>query len=274
MKKKIFPKFLIYFILILGAIITLLPFIWMISTSLKPFNEVFDMPPKLIPSKIMWSNYLEVSDRIPMGRYFFNSVLVSVCITIGTLITSVLAAFAFSRIKFWGRDVIFSIFLGTMMIPGEVLIIPNYITLSKLGWINSYKALIIPWIVSVFSIFLLRQFFLGIPESLYYAAKMDGCSDIKFLWNIMIPMSKPALVTVALIKVIYSWNEFLWPLIVTDTPFMRTLPTGLAVFTSETGSYYNLLMAAATIIILPIIIIYFLLEKYIISGISKAGIKG
>ncbi|SFB00011.1 carbohydrate ABC transporter permease [Clostridium frigidicarnis] len=274
MIKDRFTKVFVYTVLVIGAIITIAPFLWMLSTSLKPFGEVFQMPPKLLPSKFMWNNYLEVQERIPIIRFFFNSFTITLGVTAGTLITTILAAFGFSRIKFWGRDVIFSIFIGTMIIPGEVILIPNYITISKLGWINTYKGLIIPWTISVFSVFLLRQFFLTVPEALYKAAKIDGCSDFKFLWKVMVPVSKPALITIALLKIINSWNEFLWPLIITNIPEMRTLPVALMTFTSEAGNDYHLLMAAATIIITPMIIIYFVLQKYIISGITKSGIKG
>lgn len=267
-------KLSIYIILVVGSIITLLPFAWMLSTSLKAANEVHIMPPKWIPSKVMWSNYTEIFSKVPLKQYFMNSVFVTLCTTVGTLVTSILAAFAFVKVKFWGRDIIFTILLATMMVPGEVLLIPNFVTLSKLGWINSYKALIIPWIVSVFAIFLLRQHFLGIPKELYYAAKIDGAKDWKYLWHVMVPLSKPALITIALLKVIYSWNSFLWPLIMTNSPSMRTLPIGLTAFSSEGGTDYHLLMAFAAMIIVPMIIIYFILQKYIIEGVSRSGIKG
>lgn len=274
MKKLKISKFFIYTILLLGCIITLLPFIWMLSTSLKSLNEVFIMPPEFIPKNPKFSNYKEVALQIPIARYFINSLIITIIVTIGTLISTILAAFAFSKLNFWGRDIIFSIMIGTMMIPGELMLIPNYITIAKLGWINTFKGLTIPWTISVFSVFLLRQFFLTIPNSLYYAAKLDGCSDLKYLWTIMVPISKPALLTIALLKIVNSWNEFLWPLIVTNIPTMRTLPVGIMNFTSEAGASYHLLMAATTIIILPILIIYFVLQKYIISGITKSGIKG
>lgn len=267
-------KFMTYVVIILGCIITLLPFIWMISTSLKPLSEVFKMPPEFIPRTVQFSNYLDVANQIPIGRYFFNSVIIASIVTIGTLITTILAAFAFSKMNFWGRDLIFSILIGTMMVPGELTLIPNYITIAKLGWINTYAGLTVPWTISVFSIFLLRQFFLTIPSSLYHAAKLDGCSDFRFLWRIMVPVAKPALITIALLKIVNSWNEFLWPLIVTNLPNMRTLPVGIMNFTSEAGGNYNLLMAASTIVIIPILIIYFFLQKYIISGMTKSGIKG
>lgn len=267
-------RFLGKVFILIGAVITLFPFIWMISTSLKTGQQVYEMPPRLIIRSPQFSNYLEVLKRVPFEKYFWNSVFVSIMVTLGTLVTSILSAFAFSRIKFYGRDIIFSIFLATMMVPGEVLVIPNYVTLAKLGWINTRLALIAPWMVSVFAVFLMRQYFLGIPESYYYSAKIDGCSDFNYLWRIMVPLAKPAILTIALLKVIYSWNEFLWPLLVTNTPEMRTLPVGLAVFSTEAGTLYHLLMAAAAMIILPILILYFGLSKHIINGAVKSGIKG
>ncbi|WP_040328117.1 carbohydrate ABC transporter permease [Clostridium ihumii] len=274
MKKIKISKIFVYIILIVGCIITLLPFVWMLSTSLKSLNEVFIMPPEFIPKNPKFSNYKEVATQIPIVRYFFNSVIITAIVTVGTLITTILAAFAFSKINFWGRYIIFSIMIGTMMVPGELMLIPNYITTARLGWINTFKGLTIPWTISVVSVFLLRQFFLTIPNSLYYAAKLDGCSDFKYLWTIMVPISKPALITIALLKIVNSWNEFLWPLIVTNIPTMRTLPVGIMNFTSEVGGKYHLLMAATTTVIVPIMIIYFVLQKYIISGITKSGIKG
>lgn len=274
MNKFRFSKLFTYLILALGCVITLLPFVWMLSTSLKSLNEVFIMPPEIIPKNPKFSNYKEVATQIPIVTYFINTLIITFIVTIGTLITTILASFGFSKIDFWGRDIIFSIMIGTMMIPGELMLIPNYITIVKLGWINTFKGLTVPWIISVFSVFLLRQFFLTIPNSLYYAAKLDGCSDFKYLWTIMVPISKPALLTIALLKIVNSWNEFLWPLIVTNIPTMRTLPVGIMNFTSEAGGNYHLLMAATTIVIVPILIIYFVLQKYVISGITKSGIKG
>jgi multiple sugar transport system permease protein len=246
----------------------------MVSTSLKASNEVLIMPPKWIPDKLMWENYKVALSSAPFKRYFINSVFVTTMITMGELITTILAAYAFSKIEFKGREILFSILLGTMMVPGEVLIIPNFVTLSQLGWIDTYKALIIPWCASVFAIFLLRQYFLGIPEELYKAAKIDGCCDFKFLWTIMVPLAKPAIITIALFKIINSWNAFMWPLIVTNSENMRTLPVALSAFSSEVGTEYHYLMAAAAMITLPMIIIYMILQKYIIEGVSKSGIKG
>ncbi|RSK27761.1 carbohydrate ABC transporter permease [Bacillus sp. HMF5848] len=267
-------KSFIYILLTIGGLLMLLPFIWMVSTSLKPANEVMLMPPQWIPSDVQWNNYAEAWAMAPFARYTFNSFLVTILSTIGELITTILAAYAFSRIQFYGKDVVFAVLLGTMMVPGEVLLIPNYVTLSNLGWIDRYEALIVPWLASIFAIFLLRQFFLGIPKELGYAAKIDGCSNFRYLWTIMVPLAKPALITIALLKAIGSWNAFLWPLIVTSSKEMRTLPVGLTQFSTEAGTIYELLMAASTMIILPMVILYLILQKYIIEGVARAGIKG
>ncbi|MEQ6376294.1 carbohydrate ABC transporter permease [Bacillaceae bacterium S4-13-58] len=274
MQKAALSKGFIYLILILGSALMLLPFIWMVSTSLKSAGEVMRMPPVWIPSDLKWENYAIAWEMAPFARYTLNSLIVTILSTIGELLTTILAAYAFSRIHFYGRDIVFAVLLGTMMVPGEVLLIPNFVTLSNLGWIDQYEALIVPWLASIFSIFLLRQYFLGIPQELSYAAKMDGCSNFRFLWTIMVPLAKPALITIALLKAIGSWNAFLWPLIVTQSKEMRTLPVGLTSFSTEAGTVYELLMAASTMIILPMIILYLILQKYIIEGVSKAGIKG
>lgn len=274
MPKQALSKGFIYLLLILGGVLMLLPFVWMISTSLKAANEVMVMPPKWIPSIFHWKNYAIAWATAPFARYTFNSLFVAVTSTLGELITAILAAYAFARISFFGRDVVFAVLLGTMMVPGEVLLIPNFVTLAKLGWIDHYPALIVPWTASIFAIFLLRQFFLAIPKELSYAAKVDGCSDFRFLWSVMVPLAKPALITIALLKAIGSWNAFLWPLIVTNSVHMRTLPVGLIQFSTETGTEYQLLMAASTMIIFPMIILYLILQKYILEGVARAGIKG
>ena len=272
--KKIVSICIKYFILIIFAFLILIPFLWMLSTSLKPSNEVLIMPPKFIPSKVMWENYKIALNSAPFKRYFINSLIVTIGVTIGELITTILAAYGFSKIDFKGRDIIFTILIATMMVPSEVLTIPNFVTLSKLGWIDSYKALIVPWCANVYSIFLLKQHFMSIPDELHYSAKIDGCSDFKFLWTIMVPLARPGIITIGILKVIGSWNSFFWPLIVTNSQNMRTLPVALSAFTTEVGTYYNILMAATNMIILPIIILYILLQKHIVSGVSKAGIKG
>ena len=267
-------KFATYAILIFGAAFILLPFVWMISTSLKPDKEVLMMPPKWIPTVLQWKNYVDAFKAVPFFTYLKNSVIVTVLITTCELITTILAAFAFARLEFKGKNLLFMLLVATMMVPGEILIIPNFVTLAQLGWIDTYKAMVAPWATSVFSIFLLRQQFASIPESYYKAARMDGCSDLRYLLTVMVPMSRPTVVSIALLKIINSWNSYFWPLIATNSREMRTLPVGLAYFTTEAGTDYNTLMAFSLMIISPTIIVYLFTQKYIIQGVSKTGLKG
>ncbi len=270
-------------ILILGAIITMMPFVWMILSSLKTSSEITAIPPTFFPKDPQWSNYQEAWSRAPFLRYFVNTVIVAVGSTFGVLITTVLSAFAFSRLNFPGKKLIFSLLMATLMIPGEMLVITNYITVynmkleigeTRIMGIDSYGALIIPWIASVFYIYLLTQFFMQVPDAIYLAAKVDKCSDWKFMWKIMLPMNKQAVVTIGILNFISSWNAFMWPLLVTNDPNMRVLSNGLTQFQSEAGSDYQLIMAASCILVMPIIIIYLFLRKYIIEGVTRSGLKG
>ncbi|API90282.1 ABC transporter permease [Marinilactibacillus sp. 15R] len=252
----------------------LIPFLWMISTALKSPAEAVAMPPVWIPQIFRIENFARAFEVAPFGRYFLNSVLITSISTLGELLTTILAAFAFAKMKFYGKNLLFTILIATMMVPGELLIIPNYLTISKLNLINTYSAMILPYLASVFSVFMLKQNFESVPNELYYAAKVDGTSDFKFLWMIMVPLSKSAIVAVAILKIIGSWNSFMWPLIVTNERLLRPLPVGLQAFTTEAGTQYELLMAASTIVIAPMIIIYLFLQRYIIMGVAKSGLKG
>ncbi len=267
-------KSILYTLLVAGAATMLIPFIWMVSTSLKSPGETVAMPPVWIPDSLQIGNYAAAFDAAPFGRYFLNSVLVTVLSTVGELVTTILAAFAFAKIEFYGKNVLFTLLIATMMVPGEILIIPNFVTLSNMGLINTYAALIVPYLASVFSVFMLKQSFQSVPKELHYAAKVDGCSDFRFLWTIMVPLAKSSIVAITILKIIGSWNAFMWPLIVTNDRALRTLPVGLQAFTTEAGTQYELLMAAATIVVIPMVIVYLFLQKYIIMGISKSGLKG
>ncbi|MGG6312864.1 carbohydrate ABC transporter permease [Paenibacillus macerans] len=281
-KARLFPpsvfrtarRALIYAVLVLGGLTMILPFYWMITTSLKTPDEVVMLPPQWIPPSWKWGNYRVAWEAAPFGRYLLNSMIVTLLSTLGELITSILAAFAFAQLRFYGRELLFSLLLATMMIPGEILLTPNFVTLTELGWIDRYEALIVPWTASVFAIFLFRQYFLGIPEELYAAARIDGSGDFTYLWRIMVPLAGPVIITSGLIKVIGSWNAFLWPLIVTNSAEMRTLPVGLTAFVYDTGKNYELLMAASSMIILPMIALYLSMQKYVVEGIARTGIKG
>ncbi|MDC7125506.1 MAG: carbohydrate ABC transporter permease [Spirochaetales bacterium] len=267
-------KIIIYAVLVFGSFWMLLPFVWMILTSLKSLQEAISVPPVWFPSKPLWSNYQKALSVAPFGRYFLNTVIVSSVNTVLTIIVTILAAFSFARLKFVGKNLLFTLILASMMVPGEMLIIQNYVTVAKLGWIDSYAALIVPWIASPFYIFLLRQYFMQIPDQLYYAARVDGCRDFKYLWKVMVPNAKNTIVTIGILNFVASWNAFLWPLLVTNKERMRVLTIGLTEFTNEAGSDVHLQMAAATFIILPMIIVYIILRPYIIEGVSRSGIKG
>lgn len=267
-------KIAVYILLTIGSFTMLIPFLWMISTALKSPAEAVAMPPVWIPQIFRIENFARAFEVAPFGRYFLNSVLITSISTLGELLTTILAAFAFAKMKFYGKNLLFTILIATMMVPGELLIIPNYLTISKLNLINTYSAMILPYLASVFSVFMLKQNFESVPNELYYAAKVDGTSDFKFLWMIMVPLSKSAIVAVAILKIIGSWNSFMWPLIVTNERLLRPLPVGLQAFTTEAGTQYEVLMAASTIVIAPMIIIYLFLQRYIIMGVAKSGLKG
>ncbi len=266
-------RMILYLLLFGGAAIMLLPFFWMLTTSFKTELETLRIPPVWIPSKWQWINYVKAWNAAPFGRYFFNSFFIAITTTIGEVFTTILAAYAFAKMRFFGKNVLFAALLGTLMIPGEMLLLPNYVTIARLGWLDHYEALIIPWLVSVFGIFLLRQFFRSIPDELQDAARIDGCSRFRFLFTIVVPLSRPAIFTVALFKFLGSWNAFLWVLIMTNRPEMRTVPVGLQVFSSEIGTAYELLMAASVLAILPTLILFFFTQKQFIQGIARTGIK-
>lgn len=267
-------KSLVYIVLILFALVTLFPFIWMILTSLKSLPETMMMPPKVFPENLLFSNYVTAFGRAPFVIYFLNSLVVALLSTVLLLVVTVLSAFAFAKYDFPGKNIIFTIMLATLMIPGEMLIITNFQTIVDIGLYDTRVALFLPYLSSIFYIFLVRQFFMTIPHELYLSAKVDGSSDFKFLTKILVPISKPVLITVAMLNIVASWNSYLWPLIITNSVNKRTLPIGLMQYTSEAGTEFNLLMAASTMVILPIIILFIFSRKYIVAGLTKGSVKG
>lgn len=273
-KQKRIGHILLHLILIIGSLFMLLPFFWMLSTSLKEAREVFTFPPQWIPSKLNWSNYTKALTAMPFGRFYLNSFFVAISTTLLTILTSSLAAFAFARLRFRGRDTLFLIYLATLMIPFTVLLIPNFIMVRYLGWYDSYWALIFPPAFSAFATFLLRQNFRGIPVELDDAARMDGASSFRIWWQIIMPNSGPALAALAIFLFLGNWNEFLWPLVVTNSPEMRTIPVGLNSFQGQYSVKWELLMAAAVVAMLPIIIVYMFAQKWFIKGITVTGMGG
>lgn len=272
--KKRMTNGLLYAILTVGALTMLLPFFWMISTSFKTAGQAVAMPPVWFPKDPQISNYEKALSMAPFGKYFLNSVFVTIISTTGELITTILAAFAFARLEFYGKNVIFMLLISTMMVPGELLTIPNFVTLSKWQLINTYPSLFLPFLANVFSIYILKEAFEAIPDEIYYAAKVDGSSDWRYLWTVMVPMAKSSIVSIAILGIVGSWNSFMWPLIVTTEQSMRTLPVGLQAFTTEAGTQFELLMAASTIVVIPMVIVYLFLQKNIIEGLASGGSKG
>ena len=263
---------IVTFLSIIGLLMVL-PFYWMIVTSLKTPLEAVQFPPTWIPHHLRLQNYIDAWQSVPFPRYFLNTVIITIATLIGVLVTSSLAAYSFASMEYKGKNFIFLTFLAMMMIPVPVYIVPGYLVLIKLHWVDTYLALTVPWLANVFSIFLLRQHFKTIPKDLYDAALMDGCSQFGFLIKIVIPLSKAAFVTVALFSIIGSWNAFIWPLVVTSKDALRPIQVGLAYFVQQQSTNYTLLTAASTFTIAPIVILFFFLEKKIIASFARSGLK-
>lgn len=266
--------FLKYFILAVGAFVMMFPFIWMVCTSLKTGGESIAIPPTLFPEQLRWENYAKAWELVPWLTYFRNTVFVSAVATGITCLFTILAAYAFTVFDFKGKNVMFMLFLSTMMIPSELLIIQNYITVSSLGWLDTFKGIILPSVGSGFYVFMMREYFMQVPSILYKAAKMDGCGDWKYLWRIMVPVNKNAIATVCILNFIAHWNSFLWPMMVTNSDSKRVLSIGLLHFKSSVSSEVNMQMVGTTIVLVPMVIFYLIFRKQIISGVSRSGIKG
>jgi multiple sugar transport system permease protein len=264
--------------LIFGAVVAAFPFYWMVTTSFKEFGEAAKSPPLLWPTSWHPENWVEAWQypHTLWANAFGNTIFIATLTTVGELTSSVLAGYAFARMRFRGRSVLFALLLATLFIPTEATIIPNFVLMSRryLGWYDTYTAQIVPFLVSVFSIFLLRQFFLGVPQELHDAARIDGAGHLRFLWSVGLPLVRPALVTVSLLTFLNSWNAFLWPLIITSRPEIRPIQVMLVQFTSEGGSRYHLLMAGAAFVILPTLVVYLIAQRYFLEGVARTGIRG
>lgn len=273
---KIISKTLVYAFLILIAIVVLFPFYWMIISSLKSLSEYKLSVPTLFPKQILWHNYVEAFDAANLGTLFKNTVLVGVVSTLLSLVITVLSAFAFARLEFKGKNALFAALLGTMMIPGELFTITNYQTVNEFGWMDTYTVLIVPFLVSIFYIYLLRQNFLQIPNELYLAAKVDGTSDLKYLWKVMIPLALPTLISITILKMMGAWNSYMWPNLVTKSADMELITNGLRnAYTDASGdTNFPVQMAAVALVSLPLFLVFLFLRKYIMKGVSRSGIKG
>lgn len=273
---RVLVKILVYAFLIIMALIILFPFYWMINSSLKSLEEYKETIPTLFPKHVLFRNYAEAFDTASLGSLFINTLYVGLVSTVLSLIVTVLSAFAFARLEFKGKNILFAGLLATMMIPGELFTITNYATVSIFKWQNTFLVLIVPFLVSVFYIYLLRQNFLQIPNELYLAAKVDGTSDLKYLWKVMIPLSLPTLISITILKMMGAWNSYVWPRLVANDANHKLITNGLRnAFSTTTGDVnYPVQMAAVAIVSAPLFLVFIFLRKYIMKGVSRSGIKG
>ena len=273
---QVLVKTFTYLFLGVMALIVLFPFYWMIISSLKTLEEYRFNIPTLWPQKIIWANYAEAFDTADLGQLFLNTAYVGIVSTILSLVITVLSAFAFARLEFKGKDMMFGALLATMMIPGELFTITNYATINEFGWMKTFTVLIVPFLVSVFYIYLLRQNFMQIPNELYLAAKVDGCGDLKYLWKVMVPLAMPTLISITILKMMGAWNSYVWPRLVANDDAHRLITNGLRnAFTTTTGDVnYPVQMAAVAIVSAPLFLVFLFLRKYIMQGVSRSGIKG
>lgn len=270
---KIIKKILFYLVLIVGAFVMILPFLWMVSTSLKTSGATMVFPPEFIPKEPIIENYQKVAEIFPMMRFLGNSIFVAVLTTVGQIIFSSMAAYAFARMHFKGRDKLFLLFLATMMVPTQVTMIPQFILMANFGWLDSYQALIIPSMFGVFGTFLMRQAMLSIPRELEEAAFMDGANHFQVFFKVCLPLVKPTIATLGIFTFMASWNNFLWPLIVISTRDLATLPLGLSLLQGRWGTDWGLMMAGVVISVIPILAVYLFAQKYFIQGMTMSGMK-
>jgi multiple sugar transport system permease protein len=268
-------KTFVLFLLVLFALFFILPFLWIISTSLKGDTQIFAIPPVWIPDVLHWDNYLKVFDRMPFFIYLKNSVFISVVTIAGTLFSSSLVAYSFACLNWPGRDGLFVFVLATMMLPMQVTMIPLFVLFKEIGWLNTFLPLTIPAFFGggAFNIFLLRQFFLTIPKDILDSARIDGSSELRIFWSIVLPMAKPALATVAILTFMFSWNDFMGPLIYLSDKMKSTLALGLGMFVGQHVTEWSMLMAASVLMMLPMILIFFFFQKYFIQGFTMSGLK-
>ncbi len=265
-----------YVVLIFLAFVFILPFLWIFSTSLKGYENIFSLPLKWIPDTIHWENYVKVFQAMPFLAYLKNSIFVTGLAILGTVLSASVVAYSFAILRWPGRDKLFIVVIATMMLPAQVTMIPLFVIFKEFGWLNTFKPLIIPAFFGggAFNIFLLRQFFLTIPRDLFDAARIDGCSEFRIYWNIVLPLAKPAMATVAVMSFMLYWNDFLGPLIYLSDKLKSTLALGVVMFVGQHQSEWALLMVSTILMMLPIIIIFFLFQRYFIRGFMMSGIKG
>ncbi|SCG82025.1 L-arabinose transport system permease protein araQ [Proteiniborus sp. DW1] len=267
-------KILIHLVLIIGVITTVIPFIWMILTSLKTLGESTQIPPEIFPSVPQWGNYKEAIDTLPYAKFYYNTIVYTLVTTIGQLVFCSMAGYAFARIDFPGKNFIFVLILSVLMVPGQIFIIPQFMIIKKLGLLNTISALILPSLFSAFGTYLMRQFFISIPKELEEAAVLDGYNRFQILWKVMIPLVKPALTALAISTILYCWNSLMWPLIVNTSIDKMTLSAGLASLQGQHSTNYPVMMAGTVLAIWPMIVVFLIFQKQFVEGMAFTGTKG
>jgi multiple sugar transport system permease protein len=265
----------LYVLLTLGLVLMIAPFIWMVLGSFKPQGEFLRLPPTWLPEQPTFNNFQRLIDQLDMPRFFFNSIVVAIAVTVGNLVFSPMLGYALAKLRFAGKGVLLALVLATLMLPGAAILVPQFVLMSALGLVNTYPALILPFLAGPFGVFLTRQFFSGLPDELLEAARMDGASEFRIFWQIAMPLAGPVLATLGILTFLGTWNSFIYPLVMAQEPEMYTLPVALATF--ATGQYqadHGMLMAGALVLVLPILVIFVVLQRWITEGIATTGLKG
>lgn len=263
----------LHLVLIGVGVLSLIPFVWMVSTSLKGSMEVLSVTPTFIPKAWRWENYKEAFEQVPFGRFYLNTIVVTLARVTGQLIFAAMGGYAFARLRFPGRNLLFMAMLAVMMVPGQVTLVPNYVLLKELHWLDSFKGLIIPSMFSAFGTFLMRQYFMSLPQDLIDASVVDGCNPLQTFWYVALPLARSTLVAFGVLVTLWSWNDFLWPLIITSSTDMQMLSVGIAYFQGQFVSNFAVMMAAATLATLPLIVIFLFAQRFLIEGIAMTGLK-
>jgi multiple sugar transport system permease protein len=270
--KRRLSSLLVYTLLTLGALAMLFPFAWMVLTSLKSFQELFDL--RWLPQRPTLENYREVLFSTQFPRWFFNSLVVAGVTTVSVLFFDSLVGYTLAKLRFPGKNLIFVLILATLMVPTEMLIIPWYVMSVDYGWVNTFWGILFPGLISAFGVFLMRQFFASLPTDLLDAGRIDGLSEFGVFWRVALPLVRPALAALGIFTFLGNWNAFLWPLVIIQTPEMRTLPVGVALFSGEAGTAWHLIMAASSLAVIPVLIVFFIFQRQIIEGVVLTGVKG
>ncbi|MGA8113886.1 MAG: carbohydrate ABC transporter permease [Actinocatenispora sp.] len=268
------PRVLRYALLIVVACVAIAPLYWLFTAAVKPSVDIYRYPPVWLPTHLRWANFTDAWHAAPLGRFFLNSVLVSLIGTVLELVSATLCAYAFAFLRFPAKRLLFVVLLGAMMVPGHVTLLPNYLTIADLGWLDTYQGLVVPGLGSVFGTFLLRQYMLTLPREILDAATVDGAGHLRTMLRVVLPLSRPMLVTVGIITLVAKWNDFIWPLIVTNSDNMRTIPVGLMFLKSQEGyNNWGAIMAATVLVILPILVVFFFAQRQIIAGLTQGATK-